>query len=266
MLSYQYFPYVKQSYDNLALFDGGWIIPVTEQLLSGKNLYTEVNFAYGIIPVGIYYICALFFENTPACLFWVTGTVQILNMLLIFFILKRYSNNVFSYTVLLLLMVPLCFDKGISYTPATPYEIMYLTSLTLLWKPFALRSKRRSIIIGCYLILPYFIKFGSHLIAGLTIFFIDIGYYILRNTKRKYSFTLFIRHQLYIGIGFFISTIILIIGCIFYFPYEMAIEFLWPYFRAIQYEKEFVHMTTFPIYHNIGFFLGIQLPIMLVLI
>jgi hypothetical protein len=45
----------------------------------------------------------------------------------------------------------------------------------------------------------------------------------------------------------------------------MALEFLWPYFRAIQYEKEFVHMTTFPIYHDIGFFLGIQLPIILVL-
>ena len=265
ILSYQNFPFVKQNYENLALFDGGWILPVTEQLLNGKKIYTEVNYAYGIIPVGIYFVFAHIFGNTPVCLFWVTGIVQILNMLLIFFVLKRYSNNVFSYTILLLIIVPLCFDKGISYTSPTPYEIMYLTSLTLVWKPFESRSKQRSIIIGLYLILPYFIKFGSHLIAGLTIFTLDLGYYIVNYKKKKISFSLFIKQQLYIGIGFFSSTVVLILGCLLYFPHEMALEFLWPYFRVLQYKKEFVHITTFPIYHNIGFFLGVQLPIIFVL-
>ena len=186
ILSYQNFPFVKQNYENLALFDGGWILPVTEQLLNGKKIYTEVNYAYGIIPVGIYFVFAHIFGNTPVCLFWVTGIVQILNMLLIFFVLKRYSNNVFSYTILLLIIVPLCFDKGISYTSPTPYEIMYLTSLTLVWKPFESRSKQRSIIIGLYLILPYFIKFGSHLIAGLTIITLDLGYYIVNYKRKKF--------------------------------------------------------------------------------
>ena len=117
---------------------------------------------------------------------------------------------------------------------------MYLTSLTLVWKPFESRSKQRSILIGLYLILPYFIKFGSHLIAGLTIITLDLGYYIVNYKKKKISFSLFIKQQLYIGIGFFSSTVVLILGCLLYFPHEMALEFLWPYFRAIQYEKEFV--------------------------
>ena len=60
--------------------------------------------------------------------------------------------------------------------------------------------------------------------------------YILRNKKKEYSFSLFIKNQFYIGFGFY--------KCHYshyrmhiLFSHEMAIEFLWPYFRAIQYER-----------------------------
>lgn len=259
-----FFPFEKQAFSVMALFDNGWIIAITEQILQGKKLYTEVAYVYGPIPIIVYLPFAKLFGNNPQTLFWVTGIIQVLNILLIYKLFRSLIRPNKSIIIILLIIFPTCFDLGISYTSYTPYEIMYLVGLGFIWRPYAERSWKRSILLGIYFIIPYFIKFGSHLIAGLVILILDTSYLLLRDNE-KLKFRNYITHQLIVGASFGLSVSLLVFIVFFYLPKPMAIEFLWPMFMVTQYSDAFGY-SPFPKYYNLGFFLGIQLPILVCLI
>ena len=234
------------------LDDGGLTLDTADQLLHGKQLFSEAFYQYGPASIETYVLWCKIFGNTISSFEWLSLLVTLANCFLLFKVLQRAGLAFSSMAIAFLALIPYLLATG--YVFYNNFEKTLILIVLLLWKSPEQRSLKRSLAMGAIIGVMQWVRFGAAAGVLAAVFILDL---IL---ERAFSPSLLKTTLAYVA-GFFAVEGALAARLFLTLPKDVALDTLWPQFMAGSYDVYLTENTRFPIFTTLNYFIGGQLPI-----
>jgi hypothetical protein len=233
--------------------DGGFSLNTAGQLLAGKQLYLDVFYQYGPLPITCYVLWAKVFGNSVSSYYAFLFPLMLAKYFLLFKILQ---NALISLPTTIMTLLVVTFATLASFT--TPEALLYVPFekalsllIVLLWRPPDDRSVKHGLALGVAIGGLQWIRFGTAAALLVGVFLAD-----LLQTKKPLR-CLLKRIAPYLA-GAIAVEISLAAYLLVNLPKDVALEALWPSFMIGAY-KIFAATDLAPRFLSLNFFLGSQL-------
>ncbi len=242
-----------QHWRDLGWFDdGGLTLDTADQLLHGKQLFSQVFYQYGPASIEIYVLWCRIFGNTISSFEWLNLLIALVNCLLLFKVLERAGLAFSTLAIAFIALVPTLLATG--YVFYSNFEKTLILMALLVWKPPEQRSFKRSLALGAVIGLMQWVRFGAAVGVLGAVFILDL---ILERAFSRGSIATTLSYLA----GFFAVEGALAARLLLTLPKDVALDTLWPQFMAGSYSVYVTENTRFPILTTLNFFIGGQLPI-----
>ena len=232
--------------------DGGLTLDTADQLLNGKQLFSEVFYQYGPASIETYVLWSKIFGNTISSFESLSLLIALVNCFLLFKVLQRVGLAFSTMAIAFLALIPHLLATG--YVFYSNFEKTLILIVLLLWKCPEERSLKRSLALGAVIGLMQWVRFGAAVGVLAAVFILDL---IL---EKAFSRSL-IKTTLAYAAGFFAVEGALAARLFLTLPKDVALDTLWPQFMAGSYGVYATENTRFPIFTTLNYFIGGQLPI-----
>ena len=153
--------------------DGGQYLWVVDQLDRGKQLYTEIHWYYGVIPLWAYRAWAAALGNSAETFTLYSLSGMAFNAGLACWWLSRLVPLRWSVAGVLLTIAPWLVRNSVSNIHV-PWEITALLALACVWQPLEVRGRGRQALLGALLTIMAMIKLPLLLAGGFALFATDV--------------------------------------------------------------------------------------------
>lgn len=236
--------------------DGGFILNTVDNLLHGKQLYLDSFYPYGPLPISLYAWLSRFFGNTTTAFSYYLLGVHLACILLIIAVLARAKCDVGATLIVLLGLYPFCVRPlGLQYS----FEELCILEVIALWQPPAQRPPARSLLLGAFLGMMQWIRFGSALgpiIGVAAVDFLSV-YTDKEGLAGPWLRKLLAAGSLVLG-AFCMVEGSLLIQLFVTLPGDVARDVAWPYFMRASYDV-YAPQDRHLRWLSLNYFLGNQL-------
>ena len=232
--------------------DGGYVLNTADQLLHGKQLFSEVFYQYGPAAIELYVLWSKMFGNTISSYQAMILLIALVNCVLLFKVLEAAGLSIATTIVAFLALIP--YLVGVDLAFHYPFEKTLILTVMLLWKPLEQRSFQRSLALGMIVGLMQWVRFGAAVGVLAGVFILDL---ILEKAVTRSL----IASMLWCLAGFFVVEGALAARLFLTLPKDVALDVLWPQFMAGSYDVYFADGTRFPKLTTLNYFIGFQLSI-----
>lgn len=233
---------------------------VADRLLAGETLYQDVASPYGPLPAYAYAAWAVLFGSSVASFNAFLLAVSLLNLGLVYLLLRRFAAPGVSLLVAGVGMVPSLLVPGSllgGYTVSTylPVERLFLILTALAWCPPPGRSPARAARIGVVLGLWQGVKFGGAFFAGAAVLLVDLLALHARPGGERDWVGWF--RSLLVTLAAFLAVQAAWVGYAFLaLSPQVALDFLWPSYALETYSAWVADGERWPSWQGWSLFLG----------
>lgn len=224
--------------------DSGVTYFVADRLNAGEQLYTDVAYPYGPIPVWVWAGFAELGGNVPRSYAVFSLAGNLLFVFLLYLAIKRATGRFAALAVCV-------FGLALwGNTPYHPFERCLFATLLLTWEPPAERSLQRALLAGCLLGCWQWVKFGGVVYAAAALVVVDVAVLLAGRADRRA-----VRHWLATTLAAVASASLVEIGRIAWayatLPPETAGDFVWPSYTMRLYQT---YQHRYPGWHGWRYF------------
>lgn len=156
---------------NFLFSDEGHALLAASVTQDGGQLYRDLYSPYGPLPSSLWTIVAHVAGNTPTAFGALQGALNVVVMLLVFGVLRRWLSASWALAFAVVCVLPSVMIRGQIYGGywANVYsnvERVIIAALFLAWRPPTERSAARSVALGALLGSLQWIKFGTATFIG----------------------------------------------------------------------------------------------------
>ena len=168
--------------DQFLFSDFGFDLLYPHQILAGKMLYRDIFCPYGPLPTYLFTGVAALFGDTPQTYCEFAWFFTLLDVVLIYFVLRRALSSLRLILFVLFAIFPVFLQPGAftnNYWAASYISIerTLLVCAVLCWKPQGQRTKKRAYVIGIILGAMQWTRFGPACVMGAAICIVDIAFF-----------------------------------------------------------------------------------------
>jgi hypothetical protein len=205
---------------------------VADRLLDGGRLYADVAYPYGPIAAYLYALFASVFGNSITSYNILLLGLSLLNLGLVYLLLRRYVGPwaaavVAGLGVVPFLMIPGALVGSYSVSPYVPLERTASLAACLLWRSPSRRTRGSAVGLGVVLGLWQGVRFGGAFFFGAAILILDL--IALRvEVSNAEAIKRWVRSLLSTLAGFLAVQVAWIAYAVLTMPAAIARDFLWP--------------------------------------
>jgi hypothetical protein len=247
--------------------DQGTTLLAAQDLMNGRMLYADCVYPYGWASAGSYVAWASIFGNTARAYVGFQVALNFVEVLLLYCAARRALTAVWAGMFTAIAMLPEMLYPGsvlgaYAGNPAAPLERIVLTGLVLIWVVPSRRSRSQSAVIGGFLALLQWIKFGSGIFIGLAVVVLDlVCLYADRHPGRSIRRWM-IGLMTTLGVAC-MGEIIRALFSLWMLPTPIALDVIFPLYAARLYAAQTaVDRTPFE-WFGLGHFVVQQFPLLL---
>jgi hypothetical protein len=244
-------------------------IALADSLLAGKWLYRDVLWPYGAVGPYLHTAAAACFGNTLATYVGYFQVFALIQLFLLFLLLRRAGIS-FSTTLFVLVagVIPCMFFPIAllgAYTSSTYMgpERCCLILTALVWEPASRGNGRRAALLGAVLGLWQTVRFGGAFFAGAAVVLLDLLVLRLERAGREEVGTWF-RQRLWTLAAFLAAEGLQVAAAFSLLPPQIAWEALWPSYMLNVYTA--MNSSPLPPWEGLDYFMQQQLTPLVALV
>lgn len=219
--------------DHFLVQDEATNIAVADALLGGKWLYRDVLWPYGAVGPYLHTAAAACFGNSMATYAGYFQAFALLQLFLLFLLLRNAGISLATTLLVLVLGVIPCMFFPIAllgaYTSSTYMgpERCCLILTALVWEPPGRSTARRAALLGAVLGFWQTVRFGGAFFAGAAVVLVDLLALRLERADRRQA-SAWVRLRLWTLAAFLAAEAVQVTAAFALLPPEVAREALWP--------------------------------------
>jgi hypothetical protein len=234
--------------------DGGLSLNTAAAVLAGKELYLDVFYPYGPLPITCYVLWAKVFGNSVSSYYALLLPLMLAKYFLLFKVLQKILISL-PATMLALLIVS--FSALSAFTSPegplyAPFEKALSLLIVLLWEPPDSRSFRRGLALGVAIGALQWIRFGTAAALLTGVFLADL----LQTAEPLRRLPKRVAPYLASALAVQLS---LVVYLFLKLPKDVALDAFWPSFMSSAYTA-YALTDLAPRFLSMNYFLGSQLP------